>query len=224
MKPRATVVTGFLAAAVCLALFHVPARAGNTGKIAGVLTDATQRTTLPGANVMVEGTTLGAVTDMQGRFTILNIPPGVYRLKATMIGYKSVIVQNIRVSIDLTTTIDAALEPTTLESGEVVTITAERPLVQRDRTSSLASVNSEEIRDLPVQSMNDVLELQAGVVRSGNDFHIRGGRASEVSYWVDGIATNEVFSGGSAVTVEKSAVQEMQVVSGTFNAEYGNAM
>jgi hypothetical protein len=198
--------------------------AGNTGKIAGVLTDASQKTGLPGANVILEGTTLGTITDLQGRYAILNIPPGVYRLKASMIGYRSVVVQKVRVSVDLTTTIDNALQPTTLESGETVTITAERPLVQRDMTSSLATVNSDEIRDLPVQSMNDVLELQAGVVRDGNNFHIRGGRAGEVTYWVDGIATNEVYGGGNAVTVEKSAVQEMQVVSGTFNAEYGNAM
>jgi len=217
-------------AAICLiavtvmALWSVPGFAGSTGKIAGVITDETQRTGLPGANVILEGTTLGTITDLQGNYFILNIPPGVYKLKTTMVGYRSVLVQNIRVSIDLTTAINAALEPTTLESSETVTITAERPLVQRDMTSSMATVNSEEIKNLPVQSMNDVLELQAGVVREGNDFHIRGGRTGEVSYWVDGIATNEVFGGGSALTVEKSAVQELQVVSGTFNAEYGNAM
>lgn len=198
--------------------------AGNTGKIAGKIIDGSQRMGLPGANVMVEGTTLGASTDLEGRYTILNIQPGVYNLKVSMIGYKSVIVQNVRVSVDLTTTIDVTLQPTPIESKEVVTITAERPLVQKDMTASMATVNREEIQALPVQSMGDVLELQAGVVRDGNQFHIRGGRTGEVSYWVDGIATNEVYGGGNAVMVEKSAVQEMQVVSGTFNAEYGNAM
>jgi len=207
-----------------LVLINASVQAGNTGKIAGVVTDSAQRTGLPGANVILEGTTIGTITDLQGNYSILNIPPGLYKLKATMVGYRGVLVQNIRVSVDLTTAINAALEPTTLESGEVVTITAERPIVQRDMTSSLSTVNSDEIQNLPVQSMNDVLELQAGVVRDGNNFHIRGGRASEVSYWVDGISTNEVFGGGSALTVEKSAVQELQVVSGTFNAEYGNAM
>jgi hypothetical protein len=224
MKIGKRAAIGHLTLIACLALFQAPARAGNTGKIAGVISDSARLTGLPGANVMLEGTTVGTVCDLQGNYSILNIPPGVYKLKATMIGYRGVLVRDIRVSVDLTTSISVSLEPTTLESAEVVTVTAVRPLVQRDMTSSLSTVNSEEIADLPVQSMNDVLELQAGVVREGNNFHIRGGRASEVSYWVDGIATNEVFGGGSAVTVEKSAVQELQVVSGTFNAEYGNAM
>ncbi len=224
MNGKRHAIADRLAVIAVLALICSPAQAGNTGKISGVIMDSARRTGLPGANVMLEGTTIGTITDLQGSYSILNIPPGTYRLKATMIGYRSVLVQNIRVSVDLTTAIDAALEPTALESAEAVTITAVRPLVQRDMTSSLSTVNSEEIMDLPVQSMNDVLELQAGVVREGNNFHIRGGRAGEVSYWVDGIAANEVFGGGSALTVEKSAVQELQVVSGTFNAEYGNAM
>ncbi|MBN1781148.1 TonB-dependent receptor [bacterium] len=198
--------------------------AGNTGKIAGDVMDATQNRVLPGANVVLEDTYIGAATDLNGHYTLLNVPPGVYSLKITMMGYRTMVVQNVRVSVDLTTKINADLDPTVLESRDVVTVTAERPLVQRDMTSSQASINSEEIKNLPVQNLNDVLELQAGVVRDGNDFHIRGGRAGEVSYWVDGIATNEVYGGGNAVTVEKSAVQEMQVVSGTFNAEYGNAM
>jgi hypothetical protein len=209
---------------LCLVFAATMAFAGSTGKISGVVTDAGNHTGLPGANVLIEGTSIGAVADLEGRYAILNVPPGTYRVRASMIGYRTMIVQNVRVSADLTTAIDAALPPTTLESGETVTITAEKPMVQMDRTSSLVTVSSDEIRNLPVQNMGDVLELQAGVVRDGNDFHIRGGRAGEVSYWVDGVATNEVYGGGNAVTVERSAVQEMQVVSGTFNAEYGNAM
>ncbi|RQV99493.1 hypothetical protein EH221_00125, partial [bacterium] len=213
------VIIGILSMFCMMSVF-----AGNTGKISGTIIDASQKTGLQGVNVMLEGTSLGTATDMSGRFSIINIPPGIYRLKASMMGYKLVVVQNVRVSMDLTTKIDLSLEPTVLEAGEVVTVTAERLLVQRDMTSSMAKISNEEMKDLPVQSMSDVLELQAGVIRDGNDFHIRGGRTGEVSYWVDGIPTNEVFGGGNAVSVEKSAVQEMQVISGTFNAEYGNAM
>ncbi len=224
MRFRSRIRTGRVIIGI-LSLFCVMSVfAGNTGKISGTIRDASQKTGLQGVNIMLEGTSLGTATDMSGKYTIINIPPGLYRLKASMMGYKVVVVQNIRVSMDLTTKIDLSLEPTVLEAGEVVTVTAERLLVQRDMTSSMAKVSNEEMKDLPVQSMNDVLELQAGVIRDGNDFHIRGGRTGEVSYWVDGIPTNEVFGGGNAVSVEKSAVQEMQVISGTFNAEYGNAM
>lgn len=197
---------------------------GNTGKISGVIVDASTKDPLPGVNIMIEETTLGTVTENDGRYTILNIPPGVYRLKASMIGYKGVIVQNVRVSIDFTTPLNISLEPTTLESGEVVTITAERPLIRRDMTSALSTVGAEEISALPVQEVGDVLELQAGIVRADGDLHIRGGRAGEIAYWVDGVSTTDVFAGGMGVTVENSAVKELQVISGTFNAEYGQAM
>jgi outer membrane receptor protein involved in Fe transport len=197
---------------------------GTTGKIAGVIVDSATKNPLPGANIVLEGTTMGAATDVNGNYIILNVPPGAYTLRASMMGYKTHRVEDVRVKIDMTITINFALEATVLEVGEEITVVAERPLVQRDMTSSLTSVGSQEIAALPVQEFRDVLELQAGIVRSGNDLHIRGGRAGEVAYWVDGVATTDLFSGGSGVTVENSAIEELQVVSGTFNAEYGQAM
>ncbi len=197
---------------------------GTTGKIAGVITDSESKQPLPGVNVMLEGTSIGAATDFNGEYVIINLPPGVYSLRASMMGYKNYRMENVRVRVDLTTTINIQLEATVLDVGEEVNIVAERPLVQLDMTSSLTSVGEQEIASLPVSEFRDVLELQAGVVRSGNDLHIRGGRAGEVAYWVDGVATTDVFSGGSGVTVENYAIQELQVVSGTFNAEYGQAM
>ena len=198
--------------------------AGNTGKITGVITDSETRLPMVGTNVIVEGSFLGAATDMDGNYVILNVSPGIHTLRVTMIGYIDFRVENVMVSIDLTTTINAALEQTVLDAGGTVTVTAERPLVRLDMTSSLSSISAVEIENLPVQTIDDVLELQAGIIRDVDNFHIRGGRAGEVAYWVDGISATDVFSGDKAVTVENSAVQELQVVSGTFNAEYGQAM
>jgi len=197
---------------------------GTTGKIIGTIVDSETKSPLPGANVVLEGTTMGAASDLSGVYLILNVPPGVYTLRVSMMGYKDYRVENVLVKIDLTTTVNFQLEATVLEMGEEITVVAERPLVQLDMTSSLTSVGSQEIAALPVQEFRDVLELQAGIVRSGNNLHIRGGRAGEVAYWVDGVATTDVFSGGSGVTVENYAIEELQVVSGTFNAEYGQAM
>lgn len=197
--------------------------AGTTGKIVGSIKDADSQQPLPGVNVIIEGTTLGAATDLDGNYVIVNIPPGVYNLKTTMMGYQPVVIENVRVRVDLTTTINSKLSPTILEAEEAVTIVAERPLVQMDMTYSLSSVGADEIESLPVQSVNDVLELQAGIVES-DGLHIRGGRSGEIAYWVDGVSTTEVFSGGMGVHVENSAVEELQVVSGTYNAEYGQAM
>ncbi|HPG42164.1 MAG TPA: TonB-dependent receptor [bacterium] len=197
--------------------------AGTTGKISGIIKDAETLEPLPGVNIIIDGTNMGGATNVEGIYTILNIPPGTFTLKISMIGYKVQIIENVRVLVDLTTTINASLTQTVLEAGEEVTIVAEKPLVQRDMTSSLATVSSSEIRALPVQEISDVLELQAGIVNSGG-IHIRGGRSGEVAFWIDGVATTDVFSGGPGITVENASVEELQVVSGTFNAEYGQAM
>ena len=213
---------------ICILFFafagYNSAWTGTTGKITGRVIDATSGEALPGASVIIEGTTLGAATDIDGNYFILNVPPGVYELRAQMIGYTIFRIENIRVSIDLTTEVNFSLEGTVLE-GEAVTIVAERPLVQPDITSSLSAVGSDEIEHLPVQEMNDVLELQAGLVKDATGgIHVRGGRSGEVAYWIDGVAVTDVYSGNVGVAVENSSIEELQVVSGTFNAEYGQAM
>ncbi len=208
---------------VLILLWFTVSSAATTGKIRGRVFDAQTGGPLPGANVFIENTTLGAAADADGQYIILNVPPGTYTVTARMMGYVHRRVENVRVKIDLTTEIDYPMQETVLEAGETVTITAERPLVQKDMTGSMASVSSDDIEKLPVQEMSDVLRLQAGIVDAGG-FHIRGGRSGEVAYWVDGIAATDVFSGGMGVQVENSAIKELQVISGTFNAEYGQAM
>lgn len=198
---------------------------GTTGKITGKVSDAKTGEPLVGVNVMVEGTMLGAATDVNGDYVILNVPPGVYVLKVSMIGYKILQVKDVRVGIDLTTRIDFKLEPTVLEIPEAITVVAERPLVRFDITSSQATVGREEIEEMPIEEFEEALILQAGVVQgSGGEIHIRGGRSSEIAYLVDGISVTDPFSSRMAVEIENNAIQELQMISGTFNAEYGQAM
>ena len=222
MKKRHQLVHAIvLSCFICSAILH----AGITGKISGDVMDQETNQPLIGANILVEGTELGAATGGDGYFNILNIPPGTYTIKATMMGYKPMAVERVRVSIDQTSKVNFSLIPTVVESDETVTIVAERPLVKPDMTSSLSSVSAEEIEALPVNNMSDVLAIQAGVVRGQyGEMYIRGGRSGEVAYWVDGVATTDKYSGNMGVTVENAAIQELQVVSGTFNAEYGQAM
>ena len=196
---------------------------GTTGKIAGVVQDTDTNEALPGANVTIEGTTLGDATDLDGNYAVIGIPPGNYTVVVTMMGYKKHRIENVQVKIDLTTSINVDLQPTVLEAGEEVTVVAERPIVQMDMTSSLSSVGSREIEALPAESVGEVLSLQAGVVNAGG-IHIRGGRSNEVAYWVDGVATTDVYNGGNTSNIENPAIEELQVISGTFNAEYGQAM
>jgi len=199
--------------------------AGTTGKIGGRVTDAASGQPLVGANVIVEELMTGAIVDGNGEYAIINIPPGEYTLRTEMIGYGSVITSQVMVSVDLTTWIDFQLATEAIALETAVEIVATRAPVQMDLTSASAVVESDEINTLPVNEVDDVLSLQAGVVQGAfGELHIRGGRSDEVAYWVDGVQTTDVYEGGRGVEVQNSAVDELQVISGTFNAEYGQAM
>ena len=200
-------------------------RAGTTGKIAGRVTDAQTGEGLPGVNVIIVGTTMGAATDLDGYYVILNVPPGIYEVKALMIGYQELIFTEVNVSVDLTTTVDFKLQSTVLKLGKEVVVVAEKPLVRKDLTSTASVVGTEEISQMPVEEFEQVLELQAGIVEGADGAaHIRGGRASEIAYMINGVSVTDPFSGDIAIEVENTAIQELQVISGTFNAEYGQAM
>lgn len=199
--------------------------AGTSGKIAGIVRDAKSGEPLPGVNVVVEGTTMGAATGVDGSYFILNVPPGTYSVRAQMIGYRPVVATGVLVRVDLTTELNFQLEQTVIEVTEALVVEAQRPLVQKDITSGRAIVTAEQIKSLPVETFTDVLKTKAGIVEgAGGSLHIRGGRAGEVSYMIDGVPVDNPFWGGMALRVENSAIQELQVVSGTFNAEYGKAM
>lgn len=199
--------------------------AGTTGKITGVITDKETGEPLVGCNVLIENTMLGTSTDLEGSYFVLNVPPGMYNLKALMIGYTTVKTVGVQVIVDLTTTVHFELSTEIIE-GQEVTVIAERPVVRLDQTSMTAVVGSDEIENLPVAEITDVVGLKAGIVKdAGGGMHIRGGRSGEVSFWVDGISTTDSYDGSSVgQEIQNSSIQEVQVISGTFNAEYGNAM
>ncbi len=198
--------------------------AQNTGKIVGRVTDADTGDPLPGANVVVVGTMLGSSTELDGRFLIMRVPPGKYDVKAMFIGYQDVTYQDVEIMTDLTSTVDFALKSEVLV-GEEVVIVASPPVIRKDLTSSEARVQAEEIEKMPVQELGDLLNIQAGISRdAGGGIHIRGGRSSEVSYLVNGISVTDDFYRSQALQIENESIQELQVISGTFNAEYGNAM
>ena len=198
--------------------------AGTTGKIAGIVTDKQTGEPLVGVNILVEGTERGASTNMDGRFVILNMPPGIYTLRAIMIGYAEVRVTEVKITSDLTTTINIQMSQEAL-AGEQVVVVANRPMVRKDVTTTTASVTSAELEAMPVEEFEQVMEMQAGVVTdAGGAMHVRGGRSNEVRYLVDGVSVTDPFNSSMAVEVENNAIEELQVVTGTFNAEYGQAM
>ena len=177
--------------------------AQTTGKISGLIKDKSDSAPLPGANVYLENTSFGSASDESGRFTLINIPPGKYNLKIDMIGYKSMKMENISVSVNRTFSLEAELEQTVIE-GEVVTVEVARFSQKKDQTGTIKNISGDEINALPVENVGAVVNMQAGVVNG----HFRGGRNTEVTYMVDGIQVDETFGGSSAtVDIQPEAVQ-----------------
>ena len=205
---------------VAVGALLVPSRlwAGTTGKIAGTVVDV-EKAPVVAATVALTGQPFGAFTDAEGRFSILNIPPGTYEVKVSRVGFRPHVVQGVVVSADQTTRIDAQLQSARI-TAETVVVTAERPPVDVNLTSSMATLQTEEISLLPVQELQDIVNLQAGVV----DGHFRGGRLGEVQYQVDGVSINNAYDNTAGLKLDRSLLQEVQVISGTFDAEYGQAM
>ncbi len=192
---------------------------GPTGKIAGRVIDAATGDALPGVNVIIAGTTQGTTTDLEGYYYIINVQPGTYAVQATFIGFTPVTVQDVKVIQDKTTTVDFTLGEQVIEGQEIV-VTAERPIVQVDRTTTTAVVDEKQLEALPVTSVNEAINLQAGVV----DGHFRGGRTGEVAYLVNGVPINNAFSQEASFEIEQNMVSSLEVISGVFNAEYGQAL
>ena len=191
-----------------------------TGKISGSITDKITSESLPGTNIYLEQTSYGTASDGDGRFTIINIPPGKYTLKVDMIGYKSVRLEAVNISVNRTLSLDIEMEQTVIE-GEVVTVEVARVAQKKDQTGTIKNISGDEINALPVESVGSVINMQAGVVNG----HFRGGRNTEVTYMIDGVQVDEPFGGsGAAVEIQPEAVQDLEVITGTFNAEYGRAM
>ncbi|MCK4352120.1 TonB-dependent receptor [candidate division WOR-3 bacterium] len=204
--------------------------AGVTGKIAGKVIDKSTGELLPFANVTIEGTTMGAATDAEGFYYILNVPVGTYSVKASMMGYESVTKTGVKSFMDLTTTINFELEPTVIKA-KAVTVTAKRPMIIPDATSTMHVITAKEIERQPVHSARAIVSQQAGVVNSAGGasgatggLHIRGGRSDEVTHMVDGMSIQDPVMGQVGAVVNMNAVQEVMVITGGFNAEYGEAM
>lgn len=197
--------------------------AGSTGKIMGRVTDATTGKPLVGVNVFINELNLGAAADLDGQFYILNVPVGIYTVQAQYIGYSGMEITEVKVNADLTTPLDIELSSEIIQSSETVVVVAKRALVQKDLTASRRTLTSDDLADMPVASVEGAVSLSAGAVNDGG-LHLRGGRATEVVYLFDGIALNDPLTGNpNDADVPIMAVDEANILSGGFGAEYGNA-
>ncbi|RJP76699.1 MAG: TonB-dependent receptor [Candidatus Zixiibacteriota bacterium] len=194
------------------------------GKIAGRVTEASSGEALVSANVILDGTSRGAASDLNGDYFILNVPVGTYTVVVSQVGYTGRRVTGVEVASERTTRLDFALEPTVLEMAEV-SVTWQKPPVDLQVTSSSEVRRGETLEQLPVQTVARSLEIVAGAATgSGGELHLRGGRSGEIGYYVDGQRIEDPITGESRLFINREAVEEISLMSGTFNAEYGDAM
>lgn len=207
-------------AIVCLSLPLVLvqiARSGTTGKIAGRVVEKETGQPLPAANITIPGTTMGAAADLNGQFTILQVPPGVYQVQISMIGFAKMKVSDVRVFIDQTTRVDFELEAEML-FGQEITVIAERNIVKEDVATSVAALTGDDVKMLPYSNVTDIAGLQAGIQEN---LTIRGGGAEEALIQLDGITLRDPRNNQPITGIPLSSIQELSIERGGFNAEYG---
>ncbi len=207
---------------IFLLLMPSLAFAGTAGKIKGTVTDLSSGEPLVGANILVVGTSFGAATDVSGEYRISNLDAGVYEVKASYIGYQTITVSNIRVNADLTTELNFELPAEGIEVG-VVEVIALKPLVQKDLTNAQRITTSDDIEALPIRGVNNILALTPGVTLQDNTIFIRGGRQDEIGFYLEGQNITDPMVGGRQITLVQDALEEIQVQSGGYNAEFGGA-
>ncbi|MCK5457437.1 MAG: carboxypeptidase-like regulatory domain-containing protein, partial [Melioribacteraceae bacterium] len=198
--------------------------AQDKGRLAGKVTDKSNNNVpLPGVNLLIDGTYYGAATDFDGNYIIENISSGTYNISVSFIGYKAMKFTGIVVKANSTTNLDVELEETSLTIEQDVIVVGEKPLLDVEETQSKTTIGREDIENAVIENILDVVSQQAGVVKSDNAIHIRGGRAYESAYLLDGVSVQDPLSGtGFGLEMSANAIEEVEVITGGFNAEYGN--
>lgn len=203
-------------------LIHLALSAGTTGKLAGRVTDS-NGDPVAFANVFLQDTQIGAQTNEKGQFIIINIPPGTYNVICSLMGYGKQQVNNVKINLDETTIQNFTLQRAELQMETVKVTEAKEELVSKSKTSSGKSVTSEEIEDLNVDDIDGLVAIQAGANIVNGELHMRGGRANEVGYSIDGMRVSDPVDGGAALTIDKDAIATTKVMTGGLPAEFGNA-
>ena len=177
------------------------------GKIAGTVTDVDTGETIPGVNIVIDGTQQGTASQNDGYFFINNVRPGTYTMRAFFIGFVAEQILNVRVSTGLTTTVDIEMREETVGLDKIV-VTSERPIVQLDVSANVANLDPESFEDLPVAGVSEVLDLQAGIEPG---LRIRGGGLSEVAFIVDGMNLRTGRAHQPFTNISYTSLEEVQV-------------
>ena len=193
---------------------------GATGRISGVVTE--RGGPVGYANVIVLGSKQGTATDENGKFIIGGVPVGTWQVKLLATGYDPVI-QTVQVNAGATTTLNFNVgAQKVVKQIEEIEVRAEKRIDQKTSTTK-QSISAAQLREIPVDNLSQAIATKAGIVSQGGELHFRGGRGGEVKFQFDGVEATDPAFGGSA-NIAGLAVAGTDVLSGGFDAEYGNAL
>ena len=221
MSPRSP----HLIAIVLLLLWPACSWAQDKGSVSGRVTDKRTGHALPFANVIVPEAKRGGLTDSEGQFLVTGIPPGTYEVRVQFLGYKPASHSGVVVGAGKGAVVNFQLEDVVVHTEKTVEVTGERRLVEVKQGATVRSVNAGEIRNLPVQTIADVLQQQAGVSTENDQIHVRGGRSDETIFVVNGVTNRDLVTGQStAGQLNARSVSEVNVATGAYDVRYGNAL
>lgn len=193
------------------------------GQIAGTVRDAETGEALIGVNLLVVGTARGAATDIDGNYTIPDVREGAYSIKVSYIGFETKLFTDIRVQNGQTTRLDIDLQEAVLSTDEEIIVVGEKPLVDVEQSTSATVISADQIQSAPLRDVKDVVATQVGVVNDPTGLYIRGGRADETGFVVDGVSAKDPLAGtGFGLDIGSNAFSEVEVTTGGLGAEFGD--
>ena len=208
---------------ILIFIFTIQIFSQQKGVIEGRITDEKTNEGIPGANIKIKGTYHGAVSNYDGYFKIQNINSDEYTIEISLIGYITVQHTGVKVLSDKKTELNTKLKETIVSIGEEVIIIGEKPLFDIEEASSVRTITSDEIRNAPIIGVQSIASKQVGVMQTAEGLYIRGARAYETSYLVDGVSAKDPLAGtGFGVEISNRSMKEIEVVTGGIGAEFGS--
>lgn len=214
---------------VVMILSPFAAYAGITGTLSGKVLDEKGKP-VAGASIRIKGTNRGGNAKINGSFVITNIPSGSFEVLIKALNYKDY-TANVRISADQTTELNAKMVESAIQAKVTVIEAEKEKLVDKGKVGTIRASSGEENIKIARETVQQVVALKAGVQADAGGFQIRGSRATESQIRVDGLDVGDQFAGGTgnagfaySPTVSSRAVEEVQVMTGAFSAEYGNAL
>ncbi len=193
------------------------------GTIKGFVRDRETGEPLSYTNVYIAGTSLGTMAFNDGYYALRGLRPGTYTVRASYISYETgdrlvTVGPGEIAQVDFSLAVQAILM-------DPIDVDAERRLIEVEKTGSVHRLSARQLSAMPVDNVVDMLDTQAGVTVQDNEIHIRGGRADDTQFVVDGISVNDPLAGGGyGYQIDPSIINEIEILTGGFNAEHGQAV